>query len=77
MTFTQEDRRDKIRSQLKHEITHPTIFYEISKKRRDKLECDLHVKEPFPKKGSGISIASLQLAEKVLKKIKEVENQNV
>lgn len=39
--FTQEDKRDKIRSQLQYEITNPTIFYEISKKRRDKLDIDL------------------------------------
>jgi len=42
MAFTQEDKRDKIRSRLQYEIAHPTIFYEISKKRRDKLEYDLY-----------------------------------
>jgi hypothetical protein len=46
MTFTQDDRRDKIRSQLQYEITHPTIFYEISKIRRDKLENGLC--NPYP-----------------------------
>lgn len=39
--FTQEDKRDKIRSQLQYELTHPTIFYEISKKRKDKLTAGL------------------------------------
>ena len=45
MTFTQEDKRDKIRSQLQFELTHPTTFYEISKKRKDKLEYDLCKKD--------------------------------
>jgi hypothetical protein len=44
MTFTLEDKRDKIRSQLLFEITHPTIFYEISKKRKDKLDEGLYQK---------------------------------
>jgi hypothetical protein len=48
MTFTLEDKRDKIRSQLKHEITHPAIFYEISKKRRAKLNEGLYKKEIEP-----------------------------
>ena len=40
MTFTEEDLRDKIRSQLKYEILYPDIFYDISKKNRDKLNAD-------------------------------------
>jgi hypothetical protein len=43
MTFTLDDKRDKIRSQLKHEITHPGIFYDISKARRDKLDRGLSI----------------------------------
>jgi hypothetical protein len=45
MTFTQEDRRDKIRSQLKYEITHPSLWYEPAKKKADKPNID------FVKKG--------------------------
>jgi hypothetical protein len=36
MTFTLEDKRDKIRSQLLFEITHPTIWYEPTKNKSDK-----------------------------------------
>lgn len=61
MTFTQEDKRDKIRSQLQFEIAHPTIFYEISKKRRDKLDIGLEFSKGFPKKGSSLFYSSIFL----------------
>ena len=41
MTFTIEDKRDKIRSQLKYEITHPSLWYDPSKKKADKPNSGL------------------------------------
>jgi hypothetical protein len=36
MTFTLEDKHDKIRSQLLFEIKNPTLWYEPTKKKSDK-----------------------------------------
>ena len=45
MTFTKEDQRDKIRSQLRYEITHPGLWYEPTKKKADKPNIDLQKKD--------------------------------
>lgn len=69
MTFTLEDKRDKIRSQLLFEIANPTGFYELSKKRKDKLGVGLQLSANFPKKGSGLFYSSLILAERIAKEL--------
>jgi hypothetical protein len=69
MTFPLEDKRDKIRSQLLFEITHPTLWYEPTKNKSYKPTVGLYDPPSFPKKGSGLFYSSLILAEQITKEL--------